>query len=154
MLSSFTPGGIGNLLPLDDLLDSSPAMVIVFGLSFELPLLLVMLNFTGVLTGRRMLGWWRAMIMGITVFAAVATPTTDPVAMLALAGPIRALLHRRRLLPRQRHAATAQRPGPGPGRRRGVRAGPEAARPVSAALALPEQSSPERDRVNGYDDVT
>ncbi|BFO20086.1 hypothetical protein SHKM778_64740 [Streptomyces sp. KM77-8] len=62
--------------------------MIVFGLSFELPLLLVMLNFTGILTGRRMLGWWRGMIMGITLFAAIATPSTDPLTMLALAGPI------------------------------------------------------------------
>ena len=51
-------------------------MVIVFGLAFELPLLLVMLNFGRVITGKRMLGWWRAMVIGITVFAAVATPST------------------------------------------------------------------------------
>ena len=59
VLLDFTPDGIGNLLPLDELLDLVPRMVVVFGLSFELPLLLVMLNFTGVLTGKRMLGWWR-----------------------------------------------------------------------------------------------
>ena len=35
-----------------------------------------------------MLGWWRGMIMGIFVFAAVATPSTDPLTMMALAGPI------------------------------------------------------------------
>ena len=56
-------------------------MVMVFGLAFELPLLLVLLNFTGVVSGRRMLGWWRGMVMGITVFAAVATPTGDPLTM-------------------------------------------------------------------------
>ena len=88
VLIEFTPIGVGNLLPLDDLLDLVTRMVIVFGLSFELPLLLVMLNLTGILTGRRMLGWWRGMIMGITVFAAVATPSTDPLTMMALAGPI------------------------------------------------------------------
>jgi sec-independent protein translocase protein TatC len=63
-------------------------MVVVFGLSFELPLLLVLLNFAGILSGQKMLGWWRGMIMGITVFAAIATPSTDPLSMLALAGPI------------------------------------------------------------------
>jgi sec-independent protein translocase protein TatC len=35
-----------------------------------------------------MLGWWRGMIVGITVFSAVATPSTDPLTMLALAAPI------------------------------------------------------------------
>lgn len=88
VLIDFTPGNVDNLLPLDDLLDLVTRMVIVFGLAFEMPLLLVLLNFGGVITGRRMLGWWRAMIVGITVFAAVATPSTDPLTMMALAGPI------------------------------------------------------------------
>lgn len=88
VLIEFTPENIDNLLPLDDYLDLVVRMVLVFGLSFELPLLLVLLNFGGVLTGRRMLGWWRGMVMGITLFAAIATPSTDPLSMLALAGPI------------------------------------------------------------------
>jgi sec-independent protein translocase protein TatC len=88
VLIDFTPGGVDNLLPLDELLDLIVRMVVVFGLSFEMPLLLVMLNLGGVLRGRRMLGWWRGMIVGITVFAAVATPSTDPLSMLALAAPI------------------------------------------------------------------
>ena len=88
VLIGFTPANVDNLLPLDDYLDLVTRMVVVFGLSFELPLLLVLLNFAGILSGKKMLGWWRGMIMGITVFAAVATPSTDPLSMLALAGPI------------------------------------------------------------------
>ncbi|GAB1340153.1 twin-arginine translocase subunit TatC [Streptomyces sp. E-15] len=91
VLIGFTPHGVDNLLPLDDLLDLVTRMVVVFGLSFEMPLLLVMLNLTGVLSGRRMLGRWRGMVVGITVFSAVATPSTDPLTMLALAAPIWAL---------------------------------------------------------------
>jgi sec-independent protein translocase protein TatC len=88
VLIGFTPANVDNLLPLDDYLDLVTRMVVVFGLSFELPLLLVLLNFAGILSGKKMLGWWRGMIMGITVFAAIATPSTDPLSMLALAGPI------------------------------------------------------------------
>jgi sec-independent protein translocase protein TatC len=88
VLIDFTPHGVDNLLPLDDLLDLVTRMVVVFGLAFEMPLLLVMLNLTGVLSGRRMLGRWRSMITGISVFSAVATPSTDPLSMLALAAPI------------------------------------------------------------------
>ncbi|AEY87642.1 twin-arginine translocase subunit TatC [Streptomyces olivaceoviridis] len=91
VLIGLTPHGVNNLLPLDDLLDLVTRMVVVFGLAFEMPLLLVMLNLTGVLSGRRMLGRWRAMVVGITVFSAVATPSTDPLTMLALAAPIWAL---------------------------------------------------------------
>ncbi|MFD9565570.1 twin-arginine translocase subunit TatC [Streptomyces sp. NPDC059994] len=88
VLLEFTPDGALNLLPLNELIDLVLRMIIVFGLSFELPLFLVMLNFSGAITGRRMLGWWRGMIMGVTVFAAFATPTVDPVSMLSLATPI------------------------------------------------------------------
>ncbi|SFL13440.1 sec-independent protein translocase protein TatC [Streptomyces pini] len=87
-LIEFTPDGTGNLVPLDDLLDIITRMVVVFGLAFELPLVLVMLNLSGIITGRRMLGWWRVMVISITLFAAVATPSGDPLTMGALAAPI------------------------------------------------------------------
>ncbi|MGR8011520.1 twin-arginine translocase subunit TatC [Streptomyces hypolithicus] len=88
VLISLTPPGSANILSLGDILDFTLRMVLVFGLAFELPLILVMLNLTGILTGRRMLGWWRGVIMGVFVFGAIITPTTDPIGMLALAGPI------------------------------------------------------------------
>ncbi|MET8178153.1 twin-arginine translocase subunit TatC [Streptomyces sp. NPDC005336] len=91
VLLGFTPNGANNLLPLDDFLDLLARMIVVFGLAFELPLLLILLNFTGILSGRRMFGWWRGMIMGITVFGAIATPSTDPIGMFALAGPVTVL---------------------------------------------------------------
>jgi sec-independent protein translocase protein TatC len=88
VLIEFTPFGTQNLLPLDDLIGLVTRMVVVFGLSFEMPLLLVMLNLGGVISGARMRGWWRGMLLGITLFAAIATPSTDPVSMLGLAAPI------------------------------------------------------------------
>lgn len=91
VLLGFTPSGANNLLPLDDFLDLLARMIVVFGLAFELPLLLILLNFTGILSGRKMFGWWRGMIMGITVFGAIATPSTDPIGMFALAGPVTVL---------------------------------------------------------------
>ena len=129
VLIDFTPAGIDNLLPLDDLLDLVTRMVVVFGLSFELPLLLVMLNLAGVITGKRMLGWWRGMIMGITVFAAVATPSTDPLTMLALAVPIWVLYFGAvGVLAPQRPPQGGAGSRRGTGRRRGLRPGPHARR--------------------------
>lgn len=87
-LLDFSPDGTGNLIPLDDFLDIVTRLVIVFGLAFELPLLLVMLNFGGIVKGRQLLGWWRIMVVAIAVFSAVATPTGDPLTMGALAIPI------------------------------------------------------------------
>ncbi|NUS18118.1 MAG: twin-arginine translocase subunit TatC [Streptomyces sp.] len=88
IMIGFVPNDTTNLLPLDDFLDLVVRLVIVFGLAFELPLVLVLLNFTGIVSGKRMLGWWRGMVIGITVFAAVATPTGDPLTMCLLAAPI------------------------------------------------------------------
>lgn len=158
VLIDFTPNGnIKNLLPLDDLLQLVTRMVIVFGLSFELPLLLIMLNLTGILTGQRMLGWWRGMILGITVFAAVATPSTDPLSMLALAGPIWVLYFGAVLfsLANDRRKRRREEDGPDDDEASDLDLTPEdigAVEPVPASRALPEQSS--TDRVNGYDDVT
>lgn len=87
-LLDFSPEGTGNLIPLDNFLDIVTRLVIVFGLAFELPLVLVMLNFGGIVTGRQLLSWWRVMVLAITLFSAVATPTGDPLTMGALALPI------------------------------------------------------------------
>lgn len=157
VLIEFTPSDVDNLLPLDELLDLVTRMVLVFGLSFELPLLLVMLNFTGVLTGRRMLGWWRAMIMGITLFAAIATPSTDPLTMLMLAGPIWVLYFAAVTvsLLNDRRKARREALEPDDDEASDLDLTPEdigEVEPVTTARALPEQAT--KDRVNGYDDVT
>lgn len=157
VLIEFTPSDVDNLLPLDELLDLVTRMVLVFGLSFELPLLLVMLNFTGVLSGRRMLGWWRAMIMGITLFAAIATPSTDPLTMLMLAGPIWVLYFGAVIvaLLNDRRKARREALEPDDDEASDLDLTPEdigEVEPVTTARALPEQAT--KDRVNGYDDVT
>ncbi len=87
-LIQFTPEGANNLIDLGEFVDIIARLVIVFGLAFELPLVLVMLNMGGLVTGRQLLGWWRVMVVAITVFSAVATPTGDPLTMGALAAPI------------------------------------------------------------------
>lgn len=88
VLLGFAPGEVRNLLPMDEYLDFVLRMILVFGLSFELPLILVMINLAGLVTSKRIRSWWRQMIFGIAVFAAIATPTPDPFSMLALMTPM------------------------------------------------------------------
>ncbi|MFD9602262.1 twin-arginine translocase subunit TatC [Streptomyces sp. NPDC057908] len=159
VLLDFSPGGVDNQLPLDELLDLITRMVVVFGLSFELPLLLVMLNFGGIITGKRMLGWWRGMIMGITVFAAVATPSTDPMTMLMLAGPIWLLYFVATgiSLLNDRRKAERAAAGPADDEASELDLAPEdigEIEPVSSGRSLPNQANSDHDRVNGYDDIT
>jgi len=68
------------------------AMLLIFGLAFELPLVMVLLNLAGVLTHKRFAKWRRMIIFGVFAFAAVATPSPDPISMLLLAVPCVALV--------------------------------------------------------------
>ncbi len=61
------------------------AMLIIFGVSFELPLLLIMLNMIGVVSSAKLAHWRRYSIFGMVVFAGIVVPGNDPITMLALA---------------------------------------------------------------------
>lgn len=87
-LLGFTNGQIASLLQVNSYLSFVTAMVLVFAVSFEFPLLLVMLNMIGMVSAARLRKWWRGIIFGIVAFAAIATPSQDPFTMLALAVPI------------------------------------------------------------------
>lgn len=75
-------------IPIDEYLSFFLRMVLLFGLAFEFPLVLMLLNVAGVLSGRRIRSWWRVMVFLIFLFAAIATPTGDPWTMCILAAPL------------------------------------------------------------------
>ncbi|UNO43708.1 twin-arginine translocase subunit TatC [Streptomyces sp. MST-110588] len=162
VLIEFTPIGVDNLLTLEKLLDLVTRMIIVFGLSFQLPLMLVMLNFGGVLSARRMRGWWRGMVLGITVFSAVATPSTDPLTMIVLAAPICLLYFAAVVVATMNDNRRERRVAEGPADDEASELDltPESigeVEPVASGHLLPEQGggaeSP-ASRRGGYDDAT
>ena len=61
------------------------SMILLFGVAFEFPLVLLMLNFTGVVSARKLLSWWRIVVFLSFGFAAIATPDPGPFGMTLLA---------------------------------------------------------------------
>ncbi len=92
VLLGFTPDQTDNLVPLDDYLTFVLRMCLFFGLGFLLPVLLVLLNAAGVVSGRTLWGRWREVVLATWIFAAVATPTGDIFNLSLLAVPIMLLI--------------------------------------------------------------
>jgi sec-independent protein translocase protein TatC len=91
VLISFTPQDTTNLVDFGKFFSFTTRMLLVFGISFEIPLFVVMLNLAGVVSGKALGRYRPFIILGTFVFAAVATPSTDPFSMLFLAVPMLAL---------------------------------------------------------------
>ncbi|WP_100444320.1 twin-arginine translocase subunit TatC [Glycomyces xiaoerkulensis] len=77
--------GFKVVLNLENYINFYLAVMIVFGLGFEFPLIMLMLNVLGLVTAKRMLRWWRIVVFMSFLFTAVFTPTPDPFGMTALA---------------------------------------------------------------------
>lgn len=84
---SMIPHGVAAVFTVDTYLSYALAMLLIFGLAFELPLVMVIFNLAGVLTHQRFRKWRRLMIFAVFLFAAIATPSPDPFSMLLLAVP-------------------------------------------------------------------
>lgn len=91
VLIGFTPSNVTNLIDLNGYLSFVMRVLLVFGVAFEIPLFVVMLNLAGIVKGRQLSKWRSWIVFGTFVFAAVATPSTDPITMLLLAIPMVAL---------------------------------------------------------------
>jgi sec-independent protein translocase protein TatC len=83
--------GGDNLIPFfsaADYLGFIGLIILVFGVTFEAPLLLFFLGLVGVVSVEQLRGWRRAAIVGIAIVSAVVTPSQDPYTMLAMAVPL------------------------------------------------------------------
>lgn len=94
VLMGFTPqdSPVANMVEMVPFLNFMIQLMLVFGVAFLLPVVIVALNLAGVVTGRQLGAARSYAIVGTFVFAAVATPSTDPISMLALSLPM-ALLY-------------------------------------------------------------
>jgi len=91
VLLSFTQSGVSNLQDINAYLSFLLRLMLVFGIAFLIPLVVLMLNIVGVIKAKQLAKYRSLVIFGTFVFGAVATPSTDPFSMLALALPMTVL---------------------------------------------------------------
>ena len=80
--------GVRPMWALNEYITFSTRFVLVFGVSFELPVLVMALVKLDILNYKIMKGTRSHAIVAIAIFAAVITPTTDPLTMMLMAGPL------------------------------------------------------------------
>lgn len=88
VLIGFTPEGFTNLVELNEYITFFSRTLLAFGIAFEIPVFMVLLNLAGVVSGKAMAAHRHWIIIGTFVFAAVATPSADPFTMTFMAVPM------------------------------------------------------------------
>jgi sec-independent protein translocase protein TatC len=88
ILINFTPADLTNLVEFGDYLTFLIRTLLVFGIAFEIPVFVILLNLAGIVRGASLGAHRPWIVIGTFVFAAVATPSTDPFTMLFLAVPM------------------------------------------------------------------
>jgi sec-independent protein translocase protein TatC len=116
VLLSIGGSGVSTLLDVNKYIAFTVGLMLVFGMGFEFPLILSLLNLAGILPTSRMRSWRRPVYFLMFVFGAVATPSQDPITMSVLALALCALyevsivvgrLHDRRVRRRAQEAPWA-----------------------------------------------
>ncbi len=88
VLIGFNPDGITNLIDFNDYLQFFTRTLFVFGLAFNIPVFVILLNAAGVVKGKALAAYRPWIVIGTFVFAAVATPSADPFTMTLMAVPM------------------------------------------------------------------
>ncbi|WGD36221.1 twin-arginine translocase subunit TatC [Lysinibacter sp. HNR] len=88
LMTGFAPAEDTAFINARQYYDFALRLVVVVGIGFMVPVILVLLNFVGVLSARSILKSWRIAILVITLFTAIATPAADVISMFMLAIPM------------------------------------------------------------------
>ncbi len=88
ILIGFNPDGLTNLVEFDGYLSFFSRTLLVFGIAFEIPLFVVLLNLAGIVKGKTLGAYRPWIVVGVFIFAAIATPSADPFTMTLMAVPM------------------------------------------------------------------
>ncbi|NBR23913.1 MAG: twin-arginine translocase subunit TatC [Micrococcales bacterium] len=90
---AFTPEGSANMINAAEYVLFTVRVLLVFGIAFVLPAILVLLNALGTMSGKTILKGWRPAIFLISLIGAIATPVSDPMSMFLLMIPLIAFFY-------------------------------------------------------------
>lgn len=84
----FQPPDIDTKLPIDEYYDVFFNIHLIFGLSFELPVVLILLGRVGIVSSNFLLAKWRETLVILSFFSAVLSPGPDVFSMMMLFAPL------------------------------------------------------------------
>eukprot|EP00270_Netrium_digitus_P012769 TRINITY_DN4183_c0_g1_i1.p1 TRINITY_DN4183_c0_g1~~TRINITY_DN4183_c0_g1_i1.p1 ORF type:complete len:423 (-),score=91.99 TRINITY_DN4183_c0_g1_i1:147-1265(-) len=85
---AYAEGVVESLWSIDRYFEFVLVLMFSTGLSFQVPVIQLLLGQTGLVSSQQMLSVWRYIVVGAVAAAAVLTPSTDPLTQLLLAGPL------------------------------------------------------------------
>lgn len=85
---SYADGAVESLWSIDQYFEFVLVLMLSTGLSFQVPVIQLLLGQLGVVTSEAMFKQWRFVVVGATIAAAVLTPSTDPFTQTLLAAPL------------------------------------------------------------------
>ncbi|KAJ0240532.1 Sec-independent protein translocase protein TATC [Hirschfeldia incana] len=85
---NYAEGVVESLWSIDQYFEFVLVLMFSTGLSFQVPVIQLLLGQVGVVSGDQMLSIWKYVVVGAVVVAAVVTPSTDPVTQMLLATPL------------------------------------------------------------------
>jgi sec-independent protein translocase protein TatC len=88
---NYAAGAVESIWSIDQYFEFILVLMLGTGLSFQVPVVQLMVGQIGIVSSAQMLSVWRYIVVGATLLAAVLTPSTDPFTQILLAGPLTGL---------------------------------------------------------------
>jgi len=87
-LANFLGGNASFLPDLNEYLGFFTLLIVIFGVTFELPVVVVLLGVLGIVSSKKLRAWRKGIWVGIIFVAFVVTPGADPITPTALLIPL------------------------------------------------------------------
>jgi len=84
----YSDGAVESLWSIDQYFEFVVVLLLSAGLSFQVPVIQILLGQFGLVTSKQFFAQWRYVVVGATAAAAVLTPSTDPFTQTLLAVPL------------------------------------------------------------------